>query len=341
MGHDSPRASLPAVHLLHLVELLERYSVSQESLFAGLPVDAAQLGEPSARLDIDLVNVLIARARALSGEPGIGVLLGMQMRVSAHGFLGFAAMTAATLGDALELSTRYVPTRTDALGLRLERDGDGDGAALIIDELVDLGEARDAIVLALVVGLATIGTSLSGRLLPGEVELAFPRPSYADRMLGGGRGTLRFDRPDNRLRLPRSVLTTPIALADPTSQRLAREQCERELAALGEGALLLGQVQRLARHDAFTYRSVEQVARLLGLSTRTLKRRLQSQGHSYSGVVDALRRESATSLLRTPELSIEQVAERLGYSDAANFTRAFKRWTGSTPAAYRRRRMRP
>jgi AraC-like DNA-binding protein len=72
------------------------------------------------------------------------------------------------------------------------------------------------------------------------------------------------------------------------------------------------------------------------LSPRTLKRRLAEHGVTYSSLAEGELREKAMLLLRSVDLSLEQVAERTGYSDVANFTRAFRRWTGQTPAQYRR-----
>jgi AraC-like DNA-binding protein len=83
------------------------------------------------------------------------------------------------------------------------------------------------------------------------------------------------------------------------------------------------------------FRDLEEVAKRLGMSTRTLKRRLADQGTTFSHVLDELRRQRALLLLANRELSINEIAGRLGYTEAANFTRAFRRWTGRTPAAYR------
>jgi AraC-like DNA-binding protein len=84
------------------------------------------------------------------------------------------------------------------------------------------------------------------------------------------------------------------------------------------------------------FRSLEDIAQQIGVSPRTLKRRLADGGTSYSELLDEQRQERALLLLRDESLSREQIAERLGYSDAANFTRAFRRWTGKTPGMVRR-----
>ena len=82
--------------------------------------------------------------------------------------------------------------------------------------------------------------------------------------------------------------------------------------------------------------SLEDVASDLGVSARTLKRRLAARGVAYSSLLEEELRDKALLLLRSSDAAIPAIAERLGYSDVANFARAFRRWTGTTPAAYRR-----
>ena len=95
-------------------------------------------------------------------------------------------------------------------------------------------------------------------------------------------------------------------------------------------------VRGLIYHEDTGFRSVEAVASELCMSERTLKRQLAHEGTTFSDILEDLRRQKAIQLLDDQQASIERIAERLGYSDVANFNRAFKRWTGTTPGQYRR-----
>jgi AraC-like DNA-binding protein len=326
--------SLPAVHSLHLAALLERWNVPPAELLGPFGLDEAALSQPGAQLPIRTVEALVQRARELSGEPGLGFHLGLQMRISAHGDLGFAAMTASTVREALEIAQRFTPTRTTAIGLRLH---EGSGvAALVIDEHAPLGEARDVVLLALVVGIWQMGNALTGRELAGDVDLAFDEPEYFARFAPFSPGRIRFGQATNQLVFDPGVLDLSFVMADPVAQRVAREQCERALDVIGQKASLLTQVRGLIPQQEGGFRTLEQVARCLHVSGRTLKRRLSEHGTSFSELLDEQRRHLAMLLLRSPDSSIEDVADRLGYTDPANFTRAFRRWTGQTPRAFRR-----
>jgi AraC-like DNA-binding protein len=339
-GHAQMSAdaySIPAVHALHLVTLVKRWDVGADDLLAPLGHSEAAFAAPDARLSIAELEALVDRARTLTREPGLGLHLGLQMSIASHGYLGFAAMTAATVRQALDLAIRFVPTRTAALRLRLHEEGAQ--AALVVEERAPLGTVRDVIVLALLVGIWQMGRSVTGRDLDGTMELAFPEPAYMARF-GRFGGRVRFDQPAHQLVFDRAVLDLPLTNADPVAMQLARAQCERELSLLdvAHGERVLAAVERVVADGERGFRSLEDVARTLHLSPRTLKRRLAAEGATFSAIVEAARRERALLLLRSPELSLDEIADRLGYSDVANFTRAFRRWTGRTPGAFRRAR---
>lgn len=326
---------IPAVHVLQLVDIVARWGVSSEELLEG--IDAKDLADPSARLSIPVVEQIAKRAYALTAEPALGVYLGLQMRASAHGYLGFAAMTSSTIREALELAMKFAPTRTSALGLRLHVDGDV--SALIIEERVPLGAARELILFALMVGFVQMAAALTGLELEGSADISVSRPANFERFANILKGPVRFDQPVNQLLFRASELERPIVMADPIARKLAQEQCERELDALGRQhqASVLERVRSVMTKSEGGFHSLDEVAALTGMSTRTLKRRLAALGTAFSTLLEDEQRKRALVLLRADELSIDQIAARVGYSEVANFTRAFRRWTGTTPAAYRRR----
>jgi len=324
---------LPGAYLRDLVDMVAMRKVSPDTLLDGLPVTLAELADPNTRLSLRLCDAIVKRAAQLTRDPTLAIQLGMRMRVSSHGFLGFAAMTASTVGEALELAVRFSAIRTSAIALSLVVEGDS--ASLVITERVDfaqegLASLREFLVLALVVGIRQLGTELTGQVPQGAAECAFPAP----RWMPSGVAEVTFDRPVHRLVFAASLLNQKLVGADTVATRLAIEQCERELASTHDGELA-ARIRATLEIDPST--TLPEVATKLRLSTRTLKRRLAEQHTTFSAIRDDLRRQRALLLVDNRGLSISEIAIKLGYTELPNFTRAFRKWTGVTPIAYRAR----
>ncbi|MGV3624012.1 MAG: AraC family transcriptional regulator ligand-binding domain-containing protein [Archangium sp.] len=323
--------SLPASYFTHVLEVTRRFGVD----------DADVLGDVSlgdeVRLELPQIRALVQRARELTGEPGLGVYLGLAMRASWHGYLGFAVLVARDVGDALRLGERFIATRTSSLGLRSAIEH---GRAVItIDEKEDFGDARDFIVPALAIGLSSIGQALTGHELDGRVELAMPEPTWFARLAATNPRLTRisFGAKAHRLMFDAALLKTPFQLADANAQKLAAEQCEKELAALEAAGGFAPRVRELLFANGGV-RDVDAVAKTLSMSARTLKRRLQSEGTSYSELLEHERHARAELLLSQGTLSVKEVAAQLGYADTAAFSHAFTRWTGQSPSEFQRTR---
>jgi AraC-like DNA-binding protein len=325
--------AFPAGPALQLIRLVARMGVSAEPLLRGLGLSEEHLEVPAARLSAETVRALLERARELTGEPGLGFYMGLEKRVTNYGYLGFAAMSSATVRQALELAVRFVPAQTGAFSVRLEIDGAF--AALAIDLHADFGGVEDVFLFNVVVTLWRLGSALTGKELGGVTELTIPEPRYYRRFVEL-LPNVRFDQPANRLIFDAALLELPLMSADRAALRLAREQCEVELDAAIADSGLLPRVRATLARASESSSSVAEVAAAMGMSPRTLKRRLAAHGVSFTALLDDVRRDTALGLLSGSSLSVDEIAQRLGYSTAPNFIRAFRRWTGHTPSSYRR-----
>jgi AraC-like DNA-binding protein len=323
----------PVSYVLNLVELVGRWGITQKELLDGSPLAVADLEEPPESVPLTTLNALHARARELTCEPGLGFYLGLQKRISVYGFMGFAMMTAANLRECLDLAVKFTPVLTSSVSLRL--DLERDVASLTVERHVDLGDVTDIATLSIVVGLGHIATDLTGRAIDAVVEFEMPKPSYYPRFSHVlPRAT--FGQPATRILFPLSALDLPLATSDRPAMLLARAECERALAALVDAAHMSGRVRRVLAAPG-RLRSLQEVAAEVCLSPRKLTRRLAAEGLTFSDLVERERRDRALALVRKQSLSLDDVAEQLNYSSVPNFIRAFKRWTGTTPASYRRR----
>jgi AraC-like DNA-binding protein len=333
-AHDLTVHTVPGSQALHLIELLQRWDIPADQLLSDTSFTEASLEDPRTRLPVPVWAALIERARMLTGEPGLGIYLGLQKRVSKYGYLGFAAMNAATIREAIEIAVKFGPIFTTAISLTLEVEGST--AIISAHEHADWGSARDVGTFSFVIGLGRMFSALTKQELSRDrwVEFRIAEPSYFPRFAHLF-PPARFDQPVQRVGFDAALLDQPLATPDRAALRLAREQCERELAQLGFSSSIAAQVRRCIVYDA-GIRSLEQVAQLLRTSPRTLKRRLAEDSTTFSDLIESERQARALLLLRLSELSVDAIAQRLGYSTATNFARAFRRWTGTTPAAHRR-----
>ena len=331
--HQGVRHTVPVALLWQLVELVKRWRVPPDELLEGSEFGETNAEDAPERISLETMCNLLQRARLLTGEAGLGYYLGLHTRVSLYGYVGFAALTAASVREALELGVRFAPVFSTALSMGLSIEGSQ--ACVSFEERAELGQARDIVLISMMLGMKEVGKMLTGHELEGSLDFAIPRPEYFEKFRPLDH-RCRFGQSTNRLVFDAAVLDMPIVLADRAAQRLASQMCERALNELGFDTELGERVSRLLWKEESGLRPFEEIATHLNISPRTLKRRLAAQGLSFSHLVEGERRTKALELLRSSRVSVEDVARALGYTSASNFGRAFLRWTGKTPIGYRR-----
>jgi AraC-like DNA-binding protein len=329
---DPTEYFIPASTVFLLHAALRPWGVALQELLDVIECDERALEEPGLRLRIEQNIALIRRARELTSEPGLGMLMGLLTHPNTYGFLSLASQSAATLGQTIDLTIRYAPALTNALGFRLNRVGGI--AGLVVEEYCDLGDARDVFLLTALLGLRTIGCELTGREPWRPIDVAMPEPPYY-RRLSHFAPELRFNQPISQIVLLESDLELPLRMPDRAALRLATQQCEHALDMLGVGASIEQKVLNVVMTDDGPM-PFEKVAAAMAMSSRTLKRRLLEAGVTFSELVEKARCERALLLLRSRSSATDDIAERLGYSTVSNLGRAFRRWTGKTLREYRR-----
>lgn len=335
--HELAHLSASATYAALLVEMLTKEGVPLVELLAKTGIEVHTLKSPEGRLSAAQYKTLIENAQILSGDPALAFKFGFQLKLSTHGFLGFAAMSASTLGEALELAVKYCRTRFDFLLLEIFEHNDE--VVLQLDELVSMGAASAFLTESLMASFGVMSLNLLGEIPEGvRCRRSCQQPDYFDEMESWfpRRVPVQFDQGVNQVIFNKPLLNLPLNLSDPLSRQLAEEQCERELQTIQVEDDLLYRVQRILKEAQPHYPNLEQVASRLHLSGRTFKRRLHEQGTTFQDLLDRVRMVQAKRLLTESKRSVEAIAMALGYSDASNFSRAFKRWQGVTPARYRR-----
>src|SRR6185312_14893732 len=176
----------------------------------------------------------------------------------------------------------YTPLISTAHGLRLEIHGDT--ASLTLEEHADFGHVRDVVLIARLTGLWQTAQLVTGRPFAARAEAAIPEPAYYPRFAHLV-PQVTFGMPTTRAVFRADQLDTPLIMADPAALRIARKQCEAEMASLAPGARLVRTVRRLLIDGEGAMRTPREVAKAVHMSPRTLRRKLAVQGSSLSALL--------------------------------------------------------
>ncbi|KVM83266.1 AraC family transcriptional regulator [Burkholderia stagnalis] len=324
-----------------LVDFGGERGVPQAKLLAGTGLSAAQLDDPNAEVTADQELRLTGNLLRLLGHPqGLGFEVGQRYHFSAYGVWGYGLIASATARDALALALRFLPL-TYAFTIITYREDDEScvlnfGAPELPDALSRFCVERD--MTAAVVLLQEIGGA----------DFALLRFSLQADRVTGARGAIAlvprigdvepvFGARSNSLVFERAYLDRALPHANPITVSMCEQMCNQLLEArrarVGATALIRHYLSATPGTLPF---SLEDMARLMNTSARTLKRRLQEEGTTFRALLAESRGAMAEALLGDERLTLTDVAERLGFSDLSSFSQAFKRWYGVAPGAFRR-----
>jgi AraC-like DNA-binding protein len=268
-------------------------------------------------------------------EPDWALSLGARLHPATHGAVGIAAVSAPTLRDSLQVMARFSQLRSPHF--RLQAHVTASEVRLVPEDRVALSAAeRTALLDMVLLSTQSIIESIVGRpMREGRFELASASPEHASRYRDFLHAPVHFGCGQTAIVLPAAWLTLACPLAEPALFDASVQSLRDTGRYLQADRLLVARVEQLLAERG-TRLGAQTSARLLGLSGRTLNRKLQREGTSYGALLEQHRRARAEALLRDPELSIGEIAYALGYRDPPNFGRAFRRWFELSPGEYRR-----
>lgn len=332
----------PALHPIYarlICAEMRRRGFDETEILAGTRLNWGALHEGNRYLSFDEVTRLIRRAVALTQEPWLGITVGWGTQLSAHGPVGVAAMSCDNVGQALALIQRHAGLRQSLISL--ESATSGEEVALVICEHLHAPDVREYILGHLMgAGLRLLDT-LTGLEMTrlARVEFAFPEPAWSDAYRRWW-PDVRFGAERSALVLPQSLLTQVGLAPDPQTHRMALRECERLWSQQNDPRDRLGpigeRVLRLLLGSEGGYPTLTEFAQREHVSSRTLIRKLRGEGLTYQQLLDQVREVLACWWLLNSDLTVEAIADRLGYRDTSNFSRTFRRWVGVTPSEFRR-----
>ncbi|CAI9909120.1 AraC-type DNA-binding domain and AraC-containing proteins [Pseudomonas aeruginosa] len=329
---------LNSLHMSTLtLSLLEKEGFAREQLLEGSGITPADLLDLRRLISPWQEQQVFANACRLSDEPALGLRLGLRTRISAYGLLGYALLSAPTLGEALRIGLSYPVLLGTYFHLSLEV---ADGRAWLVATGYGEDEALRPFNTELCLGsLKVTCADLLGQPLP-LLEAAFDYAgdeAMARAYAEGFACELHFERERSAIGFAAEWLERPLPLADPVTHREMLEQCRRQNIDLAARRAWLDKVRAILAERLQDPPGLEELARRLNCSSRSLRRHLQQQRTSYQQLLDELRFARAKELLQSGDMPIYRIAEELGFSETASLRHAFQRWSGQPPSHFRAR----
>jgi AraC-like DNA-binding protein len=303
---------------------------------AQLGLTAAELEDPETRVPQERIAVLLNGAIERSGIRDIGLLAARYVDGAHLGIGEYLARTRPTLRAAIEGLARYLPLLGDGAGFAFEQRGDRVVSRLWFHPELSIHEAAYEFVVAISVLSARRITGLP-QLAPLEVHFMHPRPADVSRHAALFRCPVHFDAEATQTVMSAEFLEMRMASAEPALSALLERQADEMMERLPRDGAVASRVRLLLGGDVpLRAATAERIAQRLGMSVRTLARRLDDEATSYRELLDEARKKLALQELERGRRSIVEIADRLGFASSQSFQRAFKRWTGRAAGRHRK-----
>ena len=319
-----------------IVGAVERSGASRDQFLQQARIDPGGLEDASSRLPAADYERALEAAITVTGDPAFGLHMGEQLRSVMFDVMGPLFEQAATLREMFASIGHYAPLVSAG---RVPALQEGDSSAWIRLPLPDSDSAASRVTSEFVMTalLPVLKMFVGDKARPNLVSFAHEAPQYAaeyTRIFGGAE---RFGQNVTQMEVPRAWLDKPQPFRRPEFYAVLKAEADRTLNRLEREASLSVRIEQAMAQRGPRQSTVDEIARSLGMSTRSLRRKLQGEGVSYATLRTQHRSKEAKRMLEQPHTSIQETAYALGFDSLTAFYRAFKRWTGMTPKQYRDR----
>ncbi len=313
-----------------LIEELEALGIDFETLRR-----AAGLRSLSGTLTRTQLLAVLKAARELGQDPLLALRAGKRQRVHHFGVYGFALATSPTFGDAFAFGHKHVQLAGAVLRITFRQEGTQGlvqswNPHLLGDMLPFIAEFWRA-------SMVTLKGEILGDRFPSTLmRFPYPRPAHWRAYAELFQCPLVFESETMEWHFDAAVFARPCPNASSLTANICRDFCEGLIAGEDGESPLLRELRSYIIGNSGRRCTADEAAAALGLSRRTLFRRLAKEGIIFQELLDQTRASLACEFLESTRLTVPEIAERCGYGDEANFRKAFTRWRETTPSAWRK-----
>jgi AraC-like DNA-binding protein len=326
-----------AAKIAAIVDALAAEGVSASAALEGVGVSHDALNSPPTRVALDQIIECYHNAARLTRDPHFALHLGLKVHVSAYGMYGFALLSGTDFRKIMKAAVRYHRLVAPLAEIAFYEDGERASWSMtpIPHPRVDAQMYRFLVELQIGTHWSLMRDVMGQSFAPRELAVTFKPPHDVESYRAAFGCPVHFNCPHNKLVFDTAYLDSRPEHGNEITYSAVVKLCESLLAELELRAGAAGKVREILLVNLMRSTSFEAVASRLHMTTRTLRRKLDEEGTSFRKLVDELKREVAVKYLRDTELTVDDIAYSLGFSEAAIFRRAFRRWTSRSPREFR------
>jgi AraC-like DNA-binding protein len=348
-GDDTPVSDRVPVHvgvdekvheptkLAAVFDTLASQGFAAEEILRSVDITPERVHSAKARISLRQLAAACQNAIRLSTDRHLPYRIGTTIHISTYGMYGYAILCCPDFRRAMEFAARYhaLAAPLAIIEFREDRKGAIWHIEPIPYSVIDRRLYRFIAELQIGIHISLMRDIMGPEFLPQEISLAYPQAedfSLTPELVGC---EVRFAQPTNQILFESKWLDQTATLGNKTTYPTILALCDDLLGDLRLRVGPAGKIRAILLRDIANPPTFAAIAKLLDVSTRSLRRQLQQQNTSFRGLLDELRTQLALKYLRSTDLANEEIALALGFSDAANFRRAFHRWTNKAPSAIR------